>query len=225
MTKIINGQYSKFIFLAVISLLLLQTVSAHTAIIDLEKMSRTDTALLYLKLGYQHILPLGLDHILFVLSLFLLSPKLKPVLWQATAFTVAHTVTLGLSMYNIIQPPTNIVEPLIALSIVYVALENIFSQQLRPTRIAVVFLFGLIHGMGFASVLGQLGLPQNKYFTSLLMFNAGVELGQVTVILTAWFLLAKWFSQKPYYRKVIVIPLSVCISMIAAYWAVQRIFF
>jgi len=211
--------------LALTGLLLHQGVFAHAAIIDLEKMSRTDTALLYLKLGYQHILPLGLDHILFVLSLFLLSPKLKPVLWQATAFTVAHTVTLGLSMYHIIQPPTNIVEPLIALSIVYVALENIFSRQLRPTRIAVVFLFGLVHGMGFASVLGQLGLPQNKYFTSLLMFNVGVELGQVTVILTAWFLLAKWFSQKTYYRKAIVIPLSILISLVATYWAVQRIFF
>ncbi len=200
-------------------------VLAHASVIDLEKMSSTDTALLYTRLGYQHILPLGLDHILFVLSLFLLSPKLKPVLWQATAFTVAHTVTLGLSMYKVINPPTNIVEPLIALSILYVALENIYSPKLKASRIGVVFLFGLIHGMGFASALGQLGLPQNAYLSSLLMFNIGVELGQLTVILTAYFLLAKWFGNKPYYRKRIVIPLSVLIAMTASVWTVKRIFF
>jgi hypothetical protein len=198
---------------------------AHASVIDLEKMSSTDTAFLYVKLGFLHILPLGLDHILFVLSLFLLSPTLKPILWQATAFTVAHTVTLGLSMYKVINPPVNIVEPLIALSIMYVALENIFSAKLKASRIGVVFLFGLVHGMGFASALGQLGLPQNAYLTSLLMFNVGVELGQMTVIVAAFFLFAKWFGDKPYYRNRIVIPLSVIIALIAAYWTVQRIFF
>ena len=201
------------------------SVFAHASIIDLEKMSKTDTVFLYVKLGYQHILPLGLDHILFVLSLFLLNPKLKPVLFQATAFTVAHTVTLGLSMYHIINPPTVIVEPLIAISIMYVALENIFSPRLKPTRIGIVFLFGLIHGMGFASALGQLGLPENAYLTSLLMFNVGVELGQMTVILSAYFLFAIWFGNKVYYRKLIVVPLSSCIVIIASYWTVQRIFF
>ena len=138
---------------------------------------------------------------------------------------MAHTVTLGLSMYKVINPPTNIVEPLIALSIMYVALENIISPKLKTGRIGVVFLFGLVHGMGFASALGQLGLPQNSYFTSLLMFNVGVELGQLTVILAAFFLLAKWFGNKPYYRKAIVIPLSAIITIIAAYWAAERIFF
>jgi hypothetical protein len=188
-------------------------------------MSKTDAAFLYIKLGYQHIIPLGLDHILFVLSLFLLTPKLKSILWQATAFTVAHTVTLGLSMYHVINPPANIVEPLIALSIMYVALENIFSPKLKVARIGVVFLFGLIHGMGFASALGQLGLPKNSYLASLLMFNIGVEIGQITIIVTAYFLLAKWFGDKPYYRKAIVIPLSVLITVVAAYWAAQRLFF
>ncbi len=196
---------------------------AHASIIDLEKMSKTDAAFLYVKLGYQHILPLGLDHILFVLGLFLLNPKLKSVLWQATAFTVAHTVTLGLSMYHVIKPPANIMEPLIALSIMYVALENIFSPKLKASRIAVVFLFGLVHGMGFASALGELGLPQNAYLTSLLLFNLGVELGQITVIVAAYFLLAKWFGNKPCYRNAIVIPLSVLISFIAGYWVVERV--
>jgi HupE / UreJ protein len=203
--------------------LLAQPLWAHAIVGELEKMSRTDAAFLYLKLGYQHILPLGFDHILFVLSLFLLSPKLKPVLWQATAFTIAHSVTLGLAMYKVIKLPSNIIEPLIALSIMYVALENIFSPRLKTSRIGVVFVFGLVHGLGFAGALGELGLPQNAYLLSLIMFNVGVELGQLTVILLAFFLLAKWFGKKPYYRKVIVIPLSVLIALIAAYWTVERL--
>jgi HupE / UreJ protein len=223
MTAVNYKQYLKPCGCILLGFALSQPLFAHTSIVDLEKMSQTDTALLYIKLGYQHILPLGLDHILFVLSLFLLNPKLKSILLQATAFTVAHTVTLGLSMYHVIKPPSNIVEPLIALSIMYVALENIFSPKLKASRIGVVFLFGLVHGMGFASALGELGLPQNSYLTSLLLFNLGVELGQITVIVAAWFLLAKWFGNKTYYRKAIVIPLSIVISLVAAYWVVERV--
>jgi len=200
------------------------TCLAHEVVADLEKMSGTATAALYLKLGYSHILPLGWDHILFVLSLFLLSPELKPVLLQSLSFTIAHSVTLGLAVYSVIRPASGIVEPLIAVSIMYVALENIFSPRLKPSRIGVVFCFGLIHGLGFAGALSELGLPSNSYLSSLIMFNLGVELGQLTVIGTAWFLLAKWFRHKPYYRKVIVIPLSVIIAMIAAYWTMQRAF-
>ena len=107
----------------------------------------------------------------------------------------------------------------------YVALENIFSPRLKTSRIGIVFLFGLVHGMGFANALGHLGLPQNTYLSSLVMFNVGVELGQLTVILAAFFLFGKWFGQKPYYRARIVIPLSIIITAIAAYWTVQRIFF
>lgn len=209
----------------ILLILISQSVLAHTVVGELENMSRIDAAAVYLKLGYTHILPSGLDHILFVLSLFLLSPKLKPVLWQATAFTVAHSVTLGLAMYHVITPSPKIVEPVIALSIMYVALENIFSPRLKTSRIGIVFLFGLVHGMGFASALGQLGLPKDAYLSSLIMFNLGVELGQLTVILAAFFLFGKWFGQKPYYRKVVVVPLSLIITAIAAYWTVQRVFF
>jgi hypothetical protein len=218
-------KYSKIAGLILLSLLMSQALFAHTVVGELEKMSGKDAAILYLELGYTHILPLGLDHILFVLCLYLLSPKLKPVLYQATAFTVAHSVTLGLSMYHVIKPPASIVEPVIALSIMYVALENIFSPKLKKSRIGIVFLFGLVHGMGFASALGQLGLPQKSYLTSIVMFNLGVELGQVTVILSAYLLFGKWFGNKPWYRKGIVIPLSVIITIIAAFWTVQRLFF
>ncbi len=200
-------------------------VFAHVVINELENMSKADAAILYLGLGYKHILPMGFDHILFVLSLFLLSPKLKPIIWQSTAFTAAHSITLGLAMYHVITPSPKIIEPLIALSIMYVALENIFSPRLKATRIAVVFLFGLVHGLGFAGSLGQMGLPQNAYLISLVMFNIGVELGQLTVILLAFFLLGKWLGNKPSYRKFVVIPLSVLIVSIAGYWTVERILF
>lgn len=196
---------------------------AHVIVQELDKLSVTDAAWVYLKLGYTHILPLGLDHILFVLSLFMLSPKLKPLLWQASAFTVAHSITLGLSMYHIINPPANIVEPLIALSILYVSLENIFSPRLKASRIGIVFLFGLVHGLGFAGALGKLGLPQDAYLLSLVMFNIGVELGQLTIILAAYFLLGKWFGNKSYYRRLIVIPASAVIAIVSAVWTVQRL--
>lgn len=207
-----------------LSFLACQSLLAHN-VDDLSKLSKSEVAGVYLQLGFTHILPLGADHILFVLGLFLLNPKLKPILWQATAFTLAHTITLGLAMYQVIKPPTYIVEPVIALSIMYVALENIFSPRLKASRIGIVFLFGLIHGMGFASALTDLGLPKNAYFSSLLMFNFGVELGQITVILAAYFLLGQPFGKEPYYRKRIVIPISIIIALIAAYWTVERIFF
>lgn len=200
------------------------TVMAHP-LDELGDLSRTDVAWIYLQLGYTHILPFGLDHILFVASLFLLNPKLKPILWQASAFTVAHTITLGLAMYGVIKPPANIVEPIIALSIMYVALENVFSSRLRAGRIGVVFLFGLIHGMGFASSLADLGLPEKGFFSSLIMFNVGVELGQVTVILALFLLLGWPFGKKEYYHKRIVVPLSLLIAAISLYWVVERIWF
>ncbi|HXB08456.1 MAG TPA: HupE/UreJ family protein [Puia sp.] len=222
--RVFSNQH-KFAFLALAGCLLCQRAAAHVIVGELEKMSAGSAALLYLKLGYQHILPLGLDHILFVLSLFLLHPRLKPVLWQATAFTVAHSVTLGLAMYHVITPPGRIVESLIAISILYVAMENILSTRLRRSRLGIVFLFGLVHGMGFAGALGRLGLPPNAYLLSLVMFNIGVELGQMTIIVAAFFLLGKWFGEKPGYRQRVVIPVSLVIAAIAAFWTVQRLFF
>jgi hypothetical protein len=197
---------------------------AHDVVGELENMSKTDAAWLYLKLGYQHILPLGLDHILFVLSLCLLNTNLKSILWQSLAFAVAHSVTLALATYQVVNVSPVIVEPLIALSIMYVALENVFTKKLRRSRLGIVFIFGLIHGLGFAGALGDLGLPQNAYLISLLMFNAGVELGQLTVILLAFFIAGKWFGKKPYYHKYVVVPLSLVIAGIALFWVIQRTF-
>jgi hypothetical protein len=127
-------------------------------------------------------------------------------------------------MYGVIAPPSSVVEPLISLSIIFVALENIFRQGLGKTRIALVFLFGLVHGLGFASSLSQMGLPQANRLPSLVLFNLGVELGQLTVILLAFFLVGKWLGPKPFYRKVVVIPSSVIIVVVAGYWTIERIF-
>ncbi len=209
-------------FALVLCLLCCRLASAHAVV---NNLSPTAAVSLYLQLGFTHIIPSGFDHILFILSLFLLNPKLKPVIWQATAFTVAHTITLGLSMYGIISPPSHIIEPVISLSIMFVAIENIITDKLKPARVAIVFSFGLIHGMGFASALGQLGLPKNQFLLSLVTFNVGVELGQLTIILAAWFLMGKWFSDKSWYRKRIVYPISGIIATIALCWTIQRVFF
>lgn len=212
------------LLLLLICLFISAAAQAHTINYDLAKLSKTDVAWSYLKLGYLHILPLGLDHILFVVSIFLLSSKLSTVLWQATAFTVAHSITLGLAVYGIIEPLPAVIEPIIALSIFFVAIENILVRELRPGRIVIVFLFGLVHGMGFASALTEVGLPPSDYMVSLLSFNAGVELGQISVILAAYFLVGKWFALKPWYRSRIVNPSSALIAAIALYWTIERTF-
>lgn len=192
---------------------------------DLDKLSTVDVGWVYLQLGFTHILPYGLDHILFVLGLFLLSPKLKPLLWQISAFTVAHSITLSLAMFNVITIPSEIVEPVIALSIVFIAVENIVTKDLKPWRIVIIFLFGLIHGLGFAGVLKELGLPQSQFVNALICFNVGVELGQVTVVLIAYCAVGLWFQSKKWYRERIIIPGSLIIAVIASYWTIQRIFF
>jgi hydrogenase/urease accessory protein HupE len=177
----------------------------------------------YLWLGFTHILPNGLDHILFVLGLFLLSTKLKPVLTQVTAFTVAHSITLGLTMYGLVSVSPRIVEPMIALSIAYVAIENLTTSRLHPWRVAIVFAFGLLHGMGFAGVLKELGLPRSQFFTALLSFNIGVEAGQLAVIATAFLLVAWWAHMRPWYRNRVVVPASVVIAATGIFWMVQRV--
>lgn len=142
----------------------------------------------YIPVGFDHILPKGLDHILFVLGLFFLSTRLGPLLWQVSAFTLAHTVTLALGALGYVSIPGSIVEPLIAASIVYVAVENILSDKLHRWRPVVIFGFGLLHGLGFASVLGEFGLPAGQFVPALIAFNVGVELGQLTVIAIAFLL-------------------------------------
>ncbi len=177
----------------------------------------------YIPVGFDHILPKGLDHILFVLGLFFLSARLAPLLWQISAFTLAHTVTLALGALGVVNVPGSIVEPLIAASIVYVAVENIFAKKLNPWRPVIVFGFGLLHGLGFASVLGEFGLPDGQFIPALIGFNIGVEVGQLTVIALA-FVAVGWLAGRPWYRRVISIPASCAIAAVGAFWVVERVF-
>jgi hypothetical protein len=177
----------------------------------------------FLRQGFVHVLPRGMDHILFVLGLFLLSRKLWPLVFQITCFTLAHTLTLGLATVGWVNAPASVVEPVIALSIAVVALENIFHPRYTHWRLLIVFGFGLIHGLGFAGALSELNLPTSSLIVGLLGFNVGVEFGQLAVIalaLAATF----WIKDAALYRKVVVIPGSLFIAAMGLWWFVERTF-
>lgn len=198
---------------------------AWSGVLDLTGQFQTPTrwaiARQYLALGYVHILPRGVDHILFVLGILLLSIRLRSIVLQVTTFTLAHSITLGLSMYGIVSLPPRVVEPLIALSIAYVAVENLITSEIKPWRLALVFSFGLLHGLGFAGVLRELGLPRSQFLTALLSFNVGVEAGQLTVIALAGLCIA-WYRHQAWYRRWVVTPASLAIAGIGIYWTLSR---
>ena len=187
-----------------------------------EEISAPSRFLEYIPIGFDHVVPEGLDHILFVLGLFLLSLKTSTLLWQVSAFTLAHTVTLIAGALGVVSVPASIVEPLIAASIVFVAVENIFFAQLNPWRTVIVFGFGLLHGLGFASVLSEFGLPEGQYIPALIGFNVGVEFGQLSVIAIAYLLLALPFGRSAYYRARVTIPASCIIALIGFWWVLER---
>ena len=175
----------------------------------------------YLRLGFVHIVPAGADHVLFVLGLFLLSARLRPLVWQVTAFTVAHAVTLSLAALGFVALAPRLVEPLIALSIAWVGIENMLVDRLTRWRPPAVFGFGLLHGLGFAGVLGELGLPADERLVGLAAFNAGIELGQLAVIGAAA-LSFGWFRARPWYRSRLAVPASAAIALLGLAWAVER---
>ena len=215
----------KKIFLLLLLMFMVVYAQAHVINYELNKMDDSNVIWKYLVLGFEHIIPKGFDHILFILCVFFLNTNIKQVILQASMFTLAHSITLGLSIYNIIEPPANIVEPLIAFSILLLALENIFFSKVKPWRLVMVFIFGLVHGMGFAGVLSQLGMPEYAFATALISFNVGVEIGQLTIITLMYFFVSRLFSKKPWYRKAIVIPANIIIAVVALYWTIERIFF
>ena len=183
----------------------------------------TDVLLEYGGAGFDHIIPKGLDHILFVIGLFLFSARMRPLLWQVTMFTIAHSITLALAMTGVIELPARVVEPLIALSIAYVGIENVWHRRLHKSRLVLVFAFGLLHGLGFASMLADFGMPDDAFFTALISFNLGVELGQLAVVGLAFLAVGLWFGNKPYYRRLIVIPGSLLITLVGLYWTWERL--
>jgi len=173
--------------------------------------------------GFQHILPKGLDHILFVVGLYLLAAGQRALLSQVTMFTVAHSVTLALGLLGVLKIPASIVEPLIALSIVYVAIDNLLELGLARFRLAVIFCFGLLHGLGFAGVLQEFGLPAGEIAPALIGFNLGVEAGQITVIALCFLGFGLWFGNRRWYRRNFAVPASGMLSLIGALWFVERV--
>lgn len=215
--------YRRLVFIALL-VLVYNVASAHTINYELDRVEDSQLFSTYLIEGFKHIIPLGLDHILFILCVFFLNTNLKKIILQASIFTLAHSITLALAVYGYINPPSNIVEPIIALSIVFLAIENVFFQQVKPWRIILIFIFGLVHGMGFAGALDELGMPRYSFATALVGFNLGVELGQLSIILIMYFLTFYFSKKTTWYRKAIVIPANVLIAIVAAYWTIERIF-
>ena len=177
----------------------------------------------YIELGFTHIIPRGLDHIIFILGLTLISKRFFDLVTQVTAFTVAHSVTLAMGLYGVLELPSSIVEPLIAASIVYIAFENIWHHRVNTSSAVVVFCFGLLHGLGFAGVLTELGLPERDFVIGLLSFNAGVELGQLAIILVAYLSVGIWVIRSSWYHSRVAVPLSGVIGLIGVYWFVERV--
>ena len=197
----------------------------QSELIQFEQATNESTAsviLNYMVVGFEHILPKGLDHILFVVGLFLLAPRWRPLAAQITTFTVAHSITLALGATGMLIVSPSIVEPLIALSIVFVCVENFVTARLNKWRIATVFVFGLLHGLGFASVLGEVGLAPNKFVTALFGFNVGVELGQLLVVAICLLSVGVWFGGKAWYRRRISQPASIVVGLLGAFWFLER---
>jgi hydrogenase/urease accessory protein HupE len=186
-------------------------------------VDRVGTAWRYLSLGISQIVPNGLDHMLFVLGIYVLSGRARSMLWQIGAFTLAHSIALGLSASGVVAVSPAIVEPLIALSIAYVAIENIVLSELKSWRVALVFAFGLFHGLGFATALNEPGLPRVDFVTALLTFNAGIEVGQVAVIGAAFVLVGWHCANRVWYRSHIVLPASTLIACTAVYRVIERL--
>ncbi|MCI4645896.1 MAG: HupE/UreJ family protein [Hyphomonadaceae bacterium] len=189
----------------------------------------TETFSRYVQIGIGHILPGGLDHILFVLALVASTSSLKRLALQISAFTLAHTATLGLAAAGVVSPPAEIVEPLIAATIAFVALEAVWFKQPPPWRVGLVFLFGLVHGLGFAGFFGSLGLPENQFIAGLVGFNVGVEIGQLSVAALALALLMgisrllgrSWRADGP--PRLVTLPIALGIGATGLYWTITRI--
>lgn len=172
----------------------------------------------FVKTGFDHILPLGLDHILFIIGLFLMSPRWRSLLHQSLIFTLAHSITLAMALSGIVTFSTKWVEVLIALSIVYIAVENLRTKKVGWHRLFTVFVFGLLHGLGFSAVLSAY-LPKENILWPLVGFNLGVELGQIIVLLGC--LIIYLFTKK--YFKWIRLSGSLTIAVIGVYWIIERI--
>jgi AraC-like DNA-binding protein len=177
----------------------------------------------FIVIGFDHVIPLGWDHILFIIGMALSTLMWRHLLLLVSTFTLAHTLTLGLAMLGLIEITPRIIEPLIAFSISYVAIENLFNSASLFRRSLVVFAFGLIHGLGFASMLKDFEMNDYNFMTTLIGFNVGVELAQIIIVITIFGGLLSLKNLKLNYRKVAIIPISILISLVGFWWGVERL--
>ncbi len=177
----------------------------------------------FVKIGFNHVIPLGWDHILFIIGMPLSSLLWRRLLVLVSSFTLAHTLTLGLAMFGLVEISPRIIEPLIAFSIAYVAIENLIIKQSIKRKTLVVFVFGLIHGLGFASMLKSFEMTTEYFSTTLIGFNVGVELAQIVIIFTVVLVLIILRALKFNYRKLAIIPTSIIIALIGFYWGIERL--
>ena len=188
--------------------------------------NRLNSFIKFFVLGVQHIIPKGLDHILFIFGLFLFSSSLKKLITQITIFTIAHSITLIFVSLSLMKINPQIVEPIIALSIVYVGIENIFKNYVKEyLRYVVILFFGLLHGLGFALVLSDIGYRSTDLFINLISFNIGIEVAQISIVLVLYLLVALNFAKNKNYRMFFQVPSSILISSIGLYWFFERINF
>jgi hydrogenase/urease accessory protein HupE len=174
--------------------------------------------------GIQHIL-IGPDHILFLIGLLLLGGSVRRLFFVVTSFTVAHSITLSIAALNILSPPSRVVEPLIALSIIYVGCDNLLIRGGRDVRAWIAFTFGLVHGFGFASVLREMDLPQRALGWSLFSFNVGVEIGQLLVVILVASALAALRHRSEAASRRLAFAGSIVVVIAGTFWFVQRVFF
>lgn len=168
--------------------------------------------------GFSHILPYGIDHILFLLALFFLTRDFGSLLAQMTLFTLAHSLTLALSMYGLVSVPQLLVEVAIALSIAFVAAENLFRERISRWRPWVVFASGLVHGLGFAHSFARTQIAPAEFLPALFAFNMGIEAGQLVVIGIAYLMVALWWKRESY-RRMVARPASLLIAVSGLCWA------
>ena len=199
---------------------------ASSGVIDInhpEPIDDVTRLIQFTSIGFDHVIPKGWDHILFIVGMALSSLLWRRLLLLVSAFTLAHTITLGLAMYGVVEISAKIIEPLIALSIAYIAIENLSKHQHLKRKTIAVFLFGLIHGLGFASMLKSFEMATENFLVTLIGFNIGVEIAQLAIVLTVVVLLLLLRLFKINYRVVAIVPISVLISIVGVYWAVERL--
>jgi hypothetical protein len=172
--------------------------------------------------GIKHIIPLGWDHILFLTGLFLSTRHLRKIVRLATAFTVAHSITLILCASQLLPSKPQLIEPIIGLTIALIGLQNLIGEKNNKVSYLILFVFGLIHGCGFATALGESGIPQNYFYSSLISFNIGIELAQIAIIAVMYFA-TRIIKNEIHYKKFVTTPVSLIILAAGIFLTTERL--